>query len=453
MEPQRIPPQPSEKYNRAVHLFQEGDYDRAALLLAESLLEEQTCERWNDWATAKFLAGHPTDAEGGYRRALDVDPQNAQAVANLGALLAGQQRYAEAIPLLEFSFAYADQGQKDAIENLLSTCKAGMVRRVEDNRGEVATLWSTIARGLALQTVSLDRVLFRLTNLEADLRQHLSRMSLPALPISSLAEEPGHAPRSSDEGRFAVYLGENLALTRVLDRFKMYVDTRDISLAPHLLLDGYWELWNTKVFRDLLRPGMQVVDVGANIGYYTLLAAAGVGPRGRVHAVEADPHTFEILEKNVITNGFAATVHAHQCAAGDKRREVTLYQFRHNHGSNTLFADIADPQIAAGVNVPAVPLDELISEPVDVMKIDAEGSEPLIFDGMQELLRRSPQIRILMEFAPLFIQKTTDPLEFLCRIRGAGLRCQVVTHEGTVEAWPDERLLTPEIHTVFLSRN
>ncbi len=284
MEPQTISPQPSEKYNKAVHLFQEGDYDSAALLLAESLLEDQTSERWNDWATAKFLAGHPTEAEGGYRRALDVDPQNAQAVANLGALLAGQQRYAEAIPLLEFSLAYADQGQKDATEKLLGACKEGMVRRAERNGGELANLWSTIARGLSLQTVSLDRVLFRLTNLEADLRQHLNHMPSLTRPIPSPSQESGYAPQSSNDGRFAVYLGENLALTRVLDRFKMYVDARDISLAPHLLLDGYWELWNTKVFRQLLRPGMHVVDVGANVGYYTLLAAAGVGPRGRVHA-------------------------------------------------------------------------------------------------------------------------------------------------------------------------
>jgi tetratricopeptide (TPR) repeat protein len=234
MEPQTISPRPSEKYNKAVHLFQEGDYDSAALLLAEALLEGQTSERWNDWATAKFLAGHPTEAEGGYRRALDVDPQNAQAVANLGALLAGQQRYAEAVPLLEFSLAYADQGQKDATEKLLGACKAGMIRPAEGNGGEAANLWSTIVRGLSLQTVSLDRVLFRLTNLEADLRQHLSRIPSLDRSISSLLEEPGDGRRSSNDGRFAVYLGENLALTRVLDHFKLYVDTRDISLAHKL---------------------------------------------------------------------------------------------------------------------------------------------------------------------------------------------------------------------------
>src|SRR2546427_11171013 len=129
MEPKTISPQPSEKYNKAVHLFQEGDYDNAALLLAESLLEGQTSERWNDWATAKFLAGHPTEAEGGYRRALDVHPQNAQAVANLGALLAGPQRHAAATPFLAFSLAEAHQGREDATQKSRGPRHAGVARR------------------------------------------------------------------------------------------------------------------------------------------------------------------------------------------------------------------------------------------------------------------------------------------------------------------------------------
>jgi hypothetical protein len=86
------------------------------------------------------------------------------------------------------------------------------------------------------------------------------------------------------------------------------------------------------------------------------------------------------------------------------------------------------------------------------MKIDAEGSEPLIFDGMQELLKRSPRIQILMEFAPQMIERTISPLDFLKRIREANLQCRVVTHDSTIVNWPDEKLLEPGIHTVLLSR-
>jgi FkbM family methyltransferase len=250
----------------------------------------------------------------------------------------------------------------------------------------------------------------------------------------------------------SIYLGDHLAMAQVLDRFKMYVDTRDIGIAPHLLVGGHWELWITKIFCDLLRPGMTVVDVGANFGYYTLLAAAGVHLESHVHAIEADPHNFEILEKNVELNGYQNIVKTYHYAALNERREVTLRQFRNHFGSNGIFSDPADPRVAGSVQVRGAPLDELIQTPVDLVKIDAEGSEPLIFDGMQEMIRRSPRIQILMEFCPGMIRATVDPREFLSRIRRAGLRIQAVSIEPKLETWPDDRFLEPGIHTVHLSR-
>ncbi len=293
------------------------------------------------------------------------------------------------------------------------------------------------------------------------LEDRIAKLESQRRPEPSRAE-PGPPPtnlvglvRRADQGnniRSAVYLGEHLAIAHVLDRFKMYVDTRDISLAPHLLLEGYWEMWITKIFCDLLRPGITVVDVGANVGYYALLAAAGVGLQGHVHAIEADPRNFEILEKNVEVNGYRSIVKTHPCAALDTRREVLLYQYRQHYGRNSIFGDPSDPNIRRSVSIPGIPLDELITEPVDLMKIDAEGSEPLIFEGMPQLLQRSPDIRILMEFAPQMIRATMDPLEFLRRIRAAGLNCQVVTYEAKLESWPDEKLLASNITTVLLTR-
>jgi FkbM family methyltransferase len=250
----------------------------------------------------------------------------------------------------------------------------------------------------------------------------------------------------------AIYLGDHLALAQVLDRFKMYVDTRDIGIAPHLMVSGHWELWITKVFCELMRPGMVVVDVGANFGYYTLLAAAGIHLNSHVHAIEADPRTFEILNRNVEVNGYDQIVKTYNFAALNTRHEVTFHQYQNHFGSNGIFSDPADPRIIKSVQVPGMPLDEIITTPVDLMKIDAEGCEPLIFEGMQQLIQRSPNLQILMEFAPHMIRATIDPVEFLNRIRRAGLNVKGVSYDGKVETWPDERLLTSEIHTVCLSR-
>ena len=79
-----------------------------------------------------------------------------------------------------------------------------------------------------------------------------------------------------------VYLGDHTALCRVLGFYKMYLDTTDTGFASHLLLDGFWEMWLTVFFARQVKPGMTVIDVGANYGYYTLLFGALVGPEGRV---------------------------------------------------------------------------------------------------------------------------------------------------------------------------
>ncbi len=80
---------PSEIHGKAVSLFRKGDYENAAQLFAEALLHEQSRVRWNEWATSKFLAGHATEAEGGYRKALELEPQNIQAQSRTFCRISG----------------------------------------------------------------------------------------------------------------------------------------------------------------------------------------------------------------------------------------------------------------------------------------------------------------------------------------------------------------------------
>ena len=79
----------------------------------------------------------------------------------------------------------------------------------------------------------------------------------------------------------SIYLGNNIALTKTIYGQKMYVDTRDQSLTPHILLDGDWEGNITKVFLANVKSGMHVVDIGANVGYYSLLAGRKIGKNGK----------------------------------------------------------------------------------------------------------------------------------------------------------------------------
>src|SRR3954451_10004273 len=96
-----------------------------------------------------------------------------------------------------------------------------------------------------------------------------------------------------------VYLGNGRVLNRVLGHLKLYMSTADRGFAGHVMLDGYWEIWLTLFFARYLEAGMTVFDVGANFGYYTLLFADAIGPRGRVIAIEPVPATADFLADSV----------------------------------------------------------------------------------------------------------------------------------------------------------
>jgi hypothetical protein len=97
---------------------------------------------------------------------------------------------------------------------------------------------------------------------------------------------------------------QHTILCRILGRYKFYVDCRDRGLAPHLMLDGYWEYWVSDFMWRNIKPGDTVIDVGANLGYYSVLMADLVGSTGRVVSFEPNPRLFELLQRNVGINGF-----------------------------------------------------------------------------------------------------------------------------------------------------
>ncbi len=117
--------------------------------------------------------------------------------------------------------------------------------------------------------------------------------------ITARLSGPAAGPAAPPPARQAVYVGNNTALTRTVHGHKMLVDSRDISLTPHLLLDGDWEPWIAKVVRRHVRPGTVAVDVGSNCGFYSLLLAEGVGPTGRLFAFEGNPRMAELTRKNL----------------------------------------------------------------------------------------------------------------------------------------------------------
>ncbi|MEW6447593.1 MAG: FkbM family methyltransferase [Bacillota bacterium] len=260
--------------------------------------------------------------------------------------------------------------------------------------------------------------------------------------------------------REMVYLGNNRALTRTIFGHKMFVSTKDVSLTPHILLDGLWEPHISKVFVQVVRDGMTVVEIGANIGYYTLIAASMVGERGRVITFEPDPDNFELLFRNVEINGFMGRVTTEKKAVFDRTGTLRFSRYKYHQGSNTV-GEVAKVHLdqwrdeVEVIEVEAVSLDEYLpgNTKVDLIKMDAEGAEPFIFAGMMNIVRNNPNIAIFCEFAPALVSGVgKDPRFFLEELQNEGFKLRYIDADSKVVNISVENLLEMPHSELFLTR-
>jgi FkbM family methyltransferase len=172
---------------------------------------------------------------------------------------------------------------------------------------------------------------------------------------------------------------------------------------------GNYETLEVRLFKSSLRPGQTVVDVGAHVGFYALLAARGVGPNGTVYAFEPDPRTRPFLEENARLNGLA-NVKVVAAAASDKTAAREMY-LATSANRSSLHPSATLDALDRMTTVDARPVDSVVAGPVDVVKIDAEGAEPEVLRGMEGVLSRESVL--FMEFnPPVLTSAGHDPNEF-----------------------------------------
>jgi FkbM family methyltransferase len=245
----------------------------------------------------------------------------------------------------------------------------------------------------------------------------------------------------------SAYVGEGTALCRVLGRYKMYVDTNDTCITPHLLLDGFWEMWVTEVIVDILRPGMVAVDVGANLGYYTLLMGDLVGPKGAIYAFEPNPPIADRLAKSVHLNGLRPHTRVYTDPLDAVNGRVVALTAREGEpGGAHIYGDTAAEGALLMQTRRFDSYPELLR--ADLVKIDAEGAERDIWRGMTGLFeQRDRPLTILLEFAKA---RYDAPLSFLEEIEAAGFSLGAATYEGGVHGLSAAEILESSENDLML---
>jgi len=186
---------------------------------------------------------------------------------------------------------------------------------------------------------------------------------------------------------------------------------------------GTFEPQETRLVSAFLTPGMTVIDVGANVGYYTALAASRVGSEGRIFVIEPEARAFAQLAKMIATNHLPAR--AFNIGLGEANGEAHLYQSPESRNNTPTM--IAHGGFAPTATVPIRKLDDCLDEwkvtHVDLLKIDVEGWEPRVFDGGSQALSSGRIGAILCEFNDPWLRTTGSSAQALWKqLTGFGFR-------------------------------
>jgi len=181
----------------------------------------------------------------------------------------------------------------------------------------------------------------------------------------------------------------------MIDGHKMWLDDKDsLGLSSN---NGIFEPQEIELVKKQVSLGDTVLDIGANIGYYTLIFAKLVGEHGKVFAFEPDPTNFALLKKNVEMNGYSNVILVPK-AVSNENKKAKLFLCEQNQGMHRVYNSVFCNE---SIDIEFLKLDDYFQdEKISFIKIDIEGAEYNAIQGMLNLLHRNREVKILTEFSP-----------------------------------------------------
>jgi len=229
---------------------------------------------------------------------------------------------------------------------------------------------------------------------------------------------------------------KGIILAKVQDNL-LYMDTRDDAIVPYLLTYGVYEEYETELFKKSIKPGMVVVDIGANIGYYSLIAARLVGISGKVYAFEPETNNYNILISNIKINNFTNIIIPIQKAVLDKCGKTNLFIDKYNLGLHSISKNNITTKSSGFIEAETTTIDSFLrnmqSKRVDLIKIDVEGSEGFIIRGAEETLKHNNP-KIIMEFSPRTLKNAgSEAIDLLLDLKRHNFKIKVILHRQMLD--------------------
>ena len=241
---------------------------------------------------------------------------------------------------------------------------------------------------------------------------------------------------------------------------KMYLDLNDYGLSRHLYFYGIREPECTRIMKQYVKKGMTILELGANIGYYALMEAAIMKNKGKIYAVEPFPPNFSMLQKNIALNSYEPIIESYNLAMSNRSGKDKLYVSEKHNLCNMMQSGATD-----FIEIQTSTLDDFLvgKQQPDIIRMDIEGFEYYVLDGMEKTLQNGKPFMMFMEVHPYQIyEKGLDykkPLQKLFKygfvpkyvVREYGpLKEEAYTYKGSTEkffSFLKEKQLTPPEYT------
>jgi FkbM family methyltransferase len=251
---------------------------------------------------------------------------------------------------------------------------------------------------------------------------------------------------------------------------KMCLAIDDKGVSRDLIIRGMRERMETRMIQKVLSPGMVVIDVGSNIGYYALIEARAVFEKGHVYAIEPEPNNVKLLRQNVELNGYKH-VDVFQAGISDETGIAKMYVSEHSNLHN-LLRPLHAKNNNSVIEIKVYRLDDFVEEnridpeSVSLIRMDIEGYEVKALTGMIETMRKAKMLKLFIEFHPQYIKNIEgysleSTMEMLAEL-GFKIRYATATsrHDGmlqfqniTIQKFiADERVSRDRVFMTFLEK-